>query len=130
MVFVRPFPQTEKADQSILNTHHREDLIARSGVIVVIAGNHKQAGGNEISPGVLEEVNIALREGKCVIPIGATGHAARKIWEQAIVNPEQYLPRLKVKKEMTTLGDSSATNEQIIKALFSILKKITDATML
>ncbi|NLH46170.1 MAG: hypothetical protein GX451_08615 [Acholeplasmataceae bacterium] len=129
-LIVRPFPQTEKADQSILNTHHREDLIARSGVIVVIAGNHKQAGGNEISPGVLEEVNIALREGKCVIPIGATGHAARKIWEQAIVNPEQYLPRLKVKKEMTTLGDSSATNEQIIKALFSILKKITDATML
>lgn len=129
-LIVRPFPRDDKADQSVLHTHHREDLISRSGVIVVIAGNHEGAGSTEISSGVLKEVDIALREGKWVIPIGATGHAARKVWEQAIADPERYLPKLKADKEMTMLGNSSATNEQIIKALFSILKKAANAAMI
>lgn len=53
---VRPFPRADKANKPVQNTRHREDLIARSGVIVVIAGNREQAGGTEMSPGVLEEV--------------------------------------------------------------------------
>ncbi len=121
---VRPFPRAAtKAHQQQQNTRHREDLIARSGVIVVMAGNREIAGATEISPGVLEEVDIALREGKRVIPIGATGHAARKVWEKAIAEPERYLPGVKASKELKTLGDSKATNDQLINALFKLLEK-------
>jgi len=120
---VRPFPRTKKPNQQQQNTRHREDLIARSGVVVVLAGNREQAGGTEISPGVLEEVDIALREGKHVIPVGATGHAARKVWNEAIADPERFLPGLKASKELTTLGDSMATNDQLIEALFALLGK-------
>ena len=67
-LFVRPFPKTAMADQKSQNTRHREELIARSGVVVVIAGNRIRGGGTEMSPGVLEEVEIACREGKRVIP--------------------------------------------------------------
>lgn len=127
---VRPFPQASKAHQQQQNTRHREDLIARSGVIVVLAGNREQVGGTEISPGVLEEVGIALREGKHVIPIGATGHAARKVWDKAITDPKRYLPGLKDCKELTTLGDSNATNDQLIDALFGLLGKAEKAARL
>jgi len=127
---VRPFPRVAKAHQQQQNTRHREDLIARSGVVVVLAGNREQAGGTEISPGVLEEVDIALREGKHVIPVGATGHTARKVWEKAIADSERYLPGLKVSKELTTLGDSKATNDQLINALFSLLGKAEKASRL
>lgn len=127
---VRPFPRATKVNQQEQNTRHREDLIARSGVIIVMAGNREQAGGTEISPGVLEEVNIALREGKRLIPIGATGHAARKVWEKAVADPERYLPGLKASRELTTLGDSKATNEQLINALFGILEKAEKAARL
>jgi len=120
---VRPFPRTKKANQQQQNTRHREDLIARSGVVVVLSGNREQSGGTVISPGVLEEVDIALREGKYVIPVGATGHAARKVWNDAIANSERYLPGLKGRKELTTLGDSMATNDQLIEALFALLGK-------
>jgi hypothetical protein len=124
---VRPFPKATRASQQEQNTHHREDLIARSGVVIVMAGNREQVGGSEISPGVLEEVSIALREGKQVIPIGATGHAARIVWEAAAAEPERYLPGLKASKELATLGDSRATNEQLINALFSLLGKAEKA---
>ena len=127
---VRPFPRAEKANQQEQNTRHREDLIARSGVIIVMAGNREQAGGTEISPGVLEEVDIALREGKRVIPLGATGHAARRVWEKAVADPERYLPGLKASKELTALGDSNATNEQLINALFGLLGKAERAARL
>lgn len=124
---VRPFPRVEKANQQVQNTRHREDLIARSGVVIVVAGNRAQTGGIEISPGVLEEVDIALREGKRVIPIGATGHAAQKIWEKAIADPERFLPGLKARRELAALGDSSATNQQLLNALFSLLAKAEKA---
>jgi hypothetical protein len=127
---VRPFPRAPKANQQEQNTRHREDLIARSGVIVVMAGNREQAGGTELSSGVLEEVDIALREGKLVIPIGSTGHAARKVWEKAVADPERYLPGLKASRELATLGDSKATNEQLISALFGILGKAEKAARL
>lgn len=119
----RPFPRVEWTNQQVQNTRHREDLIARSGVVVVMAGNRELASGTEISPGVLEEVDIAPREGKRVIPVGATGHAARKIWEKAVADPERYLPRLKAKRELAALGDSNATNEQLLNAIFGLLAK-------
>jgi len=116
---VRPFPRVERPKQQQQNTRHREDLIARSGIIVVIAGNR----GIESSPGVLEEVEIGLRERKRIIPIGATGHAARTVWERASADPERFLPGIKGGKELAVLGDSGASNEQILNALFRLLAK-------
>ena len=124
---VLPFPGVNRANQQVQNRRHREDLIARSGILVLIAGNREQANGTEISPGVLEEVDIALREGKFVIPVGATGHAARKIWEKAVADPERFLPGLKAKRELAALGDSNATNEQLLNALFGLLAKAEGA---
>lgn len=124
---VRPFPRVERRNQKAQNTRHREDLIARSGILVVIAGNREQAGGVVISPGVLEEVEIALREGKYIIPMGATGHAARTIWEKAVADPEKFLPGLRARRELTVLGDSNATNEQLLNALFVLLGKAEKA---
>jgi hypothetical protein len=124
---VRPFPRAENADQRAQNTHHREELIGRSGVVVVIAGNRAKGGGTELSPGVLEEVEIARREGKFIIPIGATGHAARKVWEDASADPDPFLPGIKAKNELAVLGNSSATNEQLMNALFKLLAKAEKA---
>jgi hypothetical protein len=127
---IHPFPRADKANQQLQNTRHREELIARSGVVVVIAGNCAKAGGTEVSPGVLEEVEIALRERKRIIPVGATGHAARKLWEEAIANPQRFLPGIKAKNELAVLGDSDSTNEQLINALFKILAKSEKAVTL
>lgn len=88
-----------------------------------MAGNRADGSGTEISPGVFEEVEIAIREGKRIIPVGATGHAARKVWEKVHANPARYLPGIKAKSELATLGSVGATNEQLLNALFKLLAK-------
>lgn len=121
---VRPFPATTTGDQRALNAKHREELLSRSGIVVVISGNRASAGGGvENSPGVLKEVGIALREGKIVIPIGATGHVAHEIWKEAEAKPEKFLPGIAAAGELSVLGDSSATNDQLVNALFHLLAK-------
>ncbi|MEB3333513.1 MAG: SIR2 family protein [Cyanobacteriota bacterium] len=124
---VRPFPDGGGVEGREPRARHREELLARSGVVVVVAGNRAQAGGIENSPGVMEEVEIALREGKCIIPIGATGHAARTIWERAHGEPTRFLPGIDAASELQVLGDAGASNEQLLNAVFHLLAKAEQA---
>ncbi|MHB0980490.1 MAG: hypothetical protein ACYC5Q_10565 [Thermoleophilia bacterium] len=127
-LFVRPFPRTGGADQKTQNTRHREELISRSGVVVVLSGNKAAAGGGvEASTGVLEEVAIARREGRAVIPVGATGHAAFQIWTEAIAHPDRYLPGINAARELAVLGNARASNDQLLNALFRVLGKVEKA---
>lgn len=121
---VRPFPKAT-GQQQAANTRHREELIARSGVLVVVAGNRTaRQGGTELSPGVQEEVEIALREKKPVVPVGATGHTARVIWERAMARPADYLPGVDATPELTALGNADLANDELLDALFVLLGKI------
>lgn len=125
-LIVRPFPRAQGAAQGAQhqqNTRHREDLIARSGIVVVLAGNRAHGAGIEDSPGVLEEVEIGLRERKCIIPVGATGHVARRVWERANADQERFLPGIKGRRELAVLGRPDSTNEQILNALSRLLAK-------
>ena len=125
---VRPFPRAKDGGQQAQNTSHREELIARSGILIIASGNRAtSSGGIEISPGVLEEVEIAQRQRRFIVPIGATGHAARKIWEAASIAPDEFLPGIKVRAELNVLGNPSATNDQLISALFAVLGKARQA---
>jgi hypothetical protein len=124
---VRPFPDAGGMDKRQQRTRHREELIGHAGVVVVIAGNRAQAGGIEASPGVMEEVEIARREGKCIIPIGATGHAARTLWERASGDPTHWLPGIDAESEWPVLGDTDASNEQLLNAVFRLLAKAEEA---
>jgi hypothetical protein len=68
---------------------YREDTISQSGIVIVIAGLRK---GTPSSPGVMEEFEIATLQKKPVLPIAATGHAAKQIYERILDKPEEYLP--------------------------------------
>lgn len=122
-VLVRPFPRARvKSDQPIQNTKHREDLLSRVGAVVVVAGNKVDASGKPcLSTGVEEEVEIALRLGKFIVPVGATGHVAEQVWKRAVTSPDKYLPGLKVSAELNVLGSKSASNDELMNALFAIL---------
>jgi len=123
---VRPFPRAQGA-QHQQNTRHREDLIARSGIVVVLAGNRAHGPGIVDSTGVLEEVEIGLREHKYIIPVGVTGHVARQVWERANADPEKFLPGINGRRELAVLGRPASTNEQILDALFRLLAKAEKA---
>lgn len=99
------------------------NFFSRVGAIVVVSGNKTGDDGTVVaSPGVDEEVQIALRLGKPVIPIGVSGHVAQRIWEQAISHPKHYLPGLHCDAELALLGEQNSTTEQLIEAIMCLLE--------
>ncbi len=124
-VHIRPFPgSAPAARRGEVFRRHREELISQVGALIVVAGNKADRDGSTISStGVEEEVQIALRLGKPVIPLGFTGHVAHAVWSKAYAEPSQYLPGLECKPELEVLGNSTSTVAEVIEAVRSLLKK-------
>ncbi len=126
---IRPFPgKTLPTEKATVYTRHRVDLIARAGAVIVLAGNKLGVDGAvDLAAGVEEEVALAKTLGKAIIPIGASGHVARKHWEAAVANPVEYLGDIKDDGELATLGESDASTASILDALGRLLSKIESA---
>jgi hypothetical protein len=123
---LRPFPQEapDGISRAEFWTRYREDMITRSGFAVFLCGNKQDGGQTITASGVLEEWEIAKRMGKYPIPVGATGHAARRIWDEVTPSPETFYPKGGVQRHFKTLGDENSSDEDIIEAVFAIIKRI------
>jgi Sir2- and TIR-associating SLOG family/SIR2-like domain len=131
-VLIRPFPRAESAaHQPATNSKHRQDLLSRVGAVLVVAGNKPDGtGGVKPSDGVIEEVQMALQMQKVVIPVGVTGHVARDFWNQAVADPQRFLPGLKVEKALRTLGDETVSDDAVLDAIFDVLQEAQRAASL
>ncbi len=105
---------------------NRREMTSQGGITVVICGNKLGPGASAIidSPGVATEVELAQAAGQFVIPVGATGHAARRIWERALADPTSWIPGVDVTAELEKLGDESLDAEQLVDAVICIIDKI------
>ncbi len=95
----------------------RADLLGRATPLLSSDGSVVLSGGVE------EEVQIALRLGKPVIPVGMTGNVAQTVWEEAYKAPDRYLPGIDSKAELEMLGNATATVQEIVQAVSSLLIK-------
>lgn len=124
-LMLRPFPQTRPArmSQAALFKRYRQDMIANARYVIVVSGNKKKGKGVVVAPGVLEECEIARSQGKVIIPVGATGHAARQLWTETVRDQKTLFRGLSVKRELERLGDESSSDDDLVDAVFSIIEK-------
>jgi hypothetical protein len=111
--------------ETFLN-RYREDMIANAGFAVFLCGNKldPSSGKTVIASGVMKEFEITKRLKKYPIPVGATGHAARRIWEEVNGSLDRFFPNGGVKGHFQTLRDTESTNEEIVEAIFAIEKQV------
>jgi hypothetical protein len=125
---LRPFPQEppQGMPRKQFWTKYREDMISNSGFAIFLCGNKLDPSTNKtvIADGVLEEFEIAKRLGKYPIPIGATGYAALRIWDEVTAALDQFYPMGGVKGHFKTLGDEGKSNAEIVDAIFAITKRV------
>ncbi len=126
-LFLRPFPQQPPVGMTLKDfwTKYRKEMLAKAGVCIYVSGNKLNAdtGSVEDANGVFEEFEIANSLGKYLIPIGATGHAAKKLWEKVSGDLDKYFPDGGVKGHFKTLGKESSTNDELVDAVLGILKQ-------
>lgn len=124
---LRPFPQTAQPGKSRaqLYTHYREDLVSLAGTAIFVFGNRLHRGKIVDAPGVEEEFDIAVRNGLTVIPIGATGYAAKTLWTRISDDFDRYFPKTQgLKRAFARLGKEDADEDTIVSALLDLLGRL------
>ncbi|WP_421536041.1 SIR2 family protein [Priestia sp. D3YE.R1] len=89
---LRPFPQAVSGGKTLkeLWTEYRKDMINESGVMILMFGNKVVDGQVVEANGMIEEYQIAREKDKYIIPIGSTGYAAKKIFNEVKGNLEEF----------------------------------------
>jgi len=121
-----PFPQQMPpgTDRATFWRQYREQMISNAGICIVLAGNKNVSGAIVPADGVRQEVEIARDQGKLVVPVGATGHVARELWERCRANPSDFLGSANVANQLETMGDSSLDVPTLVSAIIDTLKQL------
>lgn len=117
-----PFPQPREGEDFRELWHdYRVEIIRKCGVAVFIFGNKEDAMGNRIvANGMIDEFEIAKKQGTVVIPIAATGDAALQIYDEMYKNKvdygylAEYWDKLKFEKDINKLS----------KMIIEIIRKV------
>ena len=126
-IIFRPFPQLPRdaPQRKELYSAYRHNILSSACTVIFLGGAKLDEHGEvQIGRGVLEEFEIATKLGKYPIPVGATGRAAKVIWEQVVTDPAQYFPNHDAKNYLQVLGDETKSDEEIIAAIFDLINQI------
>lgn len=91
-LLIHPFPQSSNGHSNlkIRWSNYRNNIIKDSGICIFIFGNKLESNNLVIANGMLEEFKIAKELGKLIIPVGGTAGAAKQIYDEMLLEKEQY----------------------------------------
>jgi Sir2- and TIR-associating SLOG family len=124
-LLLRPFPHEPPAglDMATFQNRYRDGMIQQAGLCVFIGGFKEGSGGKSvIANGVLEEFESAKRLGRIVVPIGATGGAAAKIWDR--IRKSGVSPASLTKAEFDRLGDPGQSPSDLANIVQKAIKAL------
>lgn len=123
---LRPFPGAATEAKAPEYTLYRKEMLREAGCAVFVAGNKSDPETGEIveADGVIEEFRIAQELNVCPIPIGASGYAAKTIWNEVSEAPGRFYPGHDVAEEMAVLGDPGSSEDQLVEAVFRIAERL------
>jgi len=127
-LILRPFPQTvEDSREAQVFNEWRAAIISLAGFTVFLAGNKLDDSNSPIpADGVREEFDIGITAPlhSYPIPVGATGHVAQQIWQQVSQEPQRFYSSINVARELEILGEPTRTDEELLQAIFDIIRKV------
>lgn len=128
-LIIKPFPQFETNKKKLpeLWEEYRQRMIALAGVAIFLYGNKLDDNG-EITPanGVMREFEIAVQHGLIPIPIGATGYATMKIFEEIEKTPKRfYGDNDEIFPLVKEIANVELDPSQVVKKIMHILSLLT-----
>lgn len=126
-LIIKPFPQSDPQDTNLegLWEKYRKDMISLAGTAIFVFGNKLLEKESQIieARGVEREFEIALEKELNVIPVGATGYVAAKLWEKVINNFESYYSNstTQLKEAFQRLNNQSSSSDSLISEILNII---------
>lgn len=131
-LIVRSFPQAlpKTSVDRVQWTTLRTEMARQSGLVIFVGGLKLDAGREADADGVMEEFEIAMAAGAYLLPIGATGGAARRIADQLISSPISATgadARRPTDQELAELMDPGTTRDGILKIVGDVMDRVAKA---
>lgn len=126
-----PFPKTyyERHEKEKPNEekyyNYREKMISQCGAVFFIFGNKIDENGLTNAAGVKKEFDIAVKNGKYVFPIGATGYMAKELADIVLGDFKKYngdMPN--IERILRQLNSHNISGDEIIEGVLQIVDSI------
>lgn len=128
-LILRPFPHNiqDPTKRKETFTKYREDMLSEVGIAIFLLGNKFDAtdGTVQLSGGVYEEFDIAVKNLAIPIPIGAFGYVSKKLWEIVMKDYDKYVPIAELKDYYSLIGDNTNSLIEILKATTHIVEELS-----
>ncbi len=127
-----PFPKTYyekhekyKPDEEKYYTY-REKMISKCGAVFFLFGNKIDENGLSNAIGVRKEFDIAVKNGKYVFPIGATGYMSKELADIVLGDFEKYNGNNKdIERILRQLSNHDASEDEVINGILHIIDIIS-----
>lgn len=105
-----------------LFSKYRRNMISNAGIAFFVSGNNlddSRDGAPVIASGVMEEFNLAHELDKILVPLGASGWAAQRIWEEISGGTRKEVQQ--AANYLKILGEAGRSDDDYIKAIFGLI---------
>jgi hypothetical protein len=101
-------------------------MIPLAGIAIFLLGNKIDGGNVVLANGVQREFEIAVDHGLKVVPVGATGYVAEKLWTEVSANLGKYYPGYSkgFDDNFREIGDTALEPEALLVSVVKLLDKI------
>jgi hypothetical protein len=126
-LIARPFPQPlagkdpDRQQWQML----RSELGRLSGIAIFVGGQKIVDGKLVDADGVLAEFEVAANKGSFLIPLGATGGAARQLAERLLASSGKSDLRFPTKKQLKRLMEETSP-DKLVKATIAIVREVAE----
>jgi hypothetical protein len=117
-IWVFPFPSLDQPE--IIRQHYRHDMISQADTAIFLFGNKLEDIAVREADGMMMEFEIACHYHSLLIPVGASGYAAEKLWKRVMGQYNNYFDNRDKFKLYERLGDSSLLPEELIELILQI----------
>jgi Sir2- and TIR-associating SLOG family len=124
---LRPFPQTGDPTQlATMWREYRQEIISHAGIALFLFGNKNVDGVAVVADGLFDEFEIARTQGAAVIPVGATGSAAKELADKVSAEPNQFVPELDAdgRAMLGAIAASTADLDSLIDPVMELIHKL------
>ena len=120
--YLRVYPFGAYVHAGTVKTCYRKDMISQADIAIFIFGNKLQDIAIREAEGMIEEFQIARANQALLIPVGASGYIAEKLWKEMMDDFDAYFETREKFALYEELGEPYTRHDRLIELILQIAR--------